>query len=249
MPALKAGKPKKRGSRRLILLLLFFFLIVFAYLFFQSSLGKIAEIRATGTDMTTQQQLIAASGVQPGDSFFLVKMADVEKRLLTVPAVQSVKVWKVFPGVLNMEVKEYARAGYQLGKDGSPEAVLADGRAYKLADKSFPSDRPILTGWKQDGAEWKELVQMLAAIPEEQLSDISEIKPFPNVFPDRIKLYTRSQFEVITRIALLKDKLPQLPYFTSEFKRKNGTTGILTLLEQDRGIPFPSASVAPSSAP
>ncbi|WP_058301828.1 cell division protein FtsQ/DivIB [Gorillibacterium timonense] len=242
VPALKAGRPKKRGSRRLILVLLFFFLILFAYLFFQSPLGKISEIRITGNEIAELSQLGQASGVKTGDSFFLVKVEDVKKHLLTVKAVESVKVTKTFPGLLNIEVKEFPRAAYQLGKDGRPEVVLADGNSYGLKDKAFPSDRPILTGWEQGKAEWKELARVLAAIPEEQLSDISEIKPYPNVFSDRIKLYTRSRFEVVTRISLLEEKIPKLSYYTSEFKRKNGTTGILTLLEQDRGIPFPQAS-------
>ncbi|WP_438433416.1 cell division protein FtsQ/DivIB [Gorillibacterium sp. sgz500922] len=246
VPALKAGKPKKRGSRRLLFIIVVFFLILFAYLFFQSPLGKISEIRITGNELADAGQLGQASGVKVGDSFFLVKTADVKAGIAKVSAVQAAKVTKTFPGILSIQVQEYPRAAYWLGDDGKPQVVLSDGTAHPLKNQGFPSDRPILTGWKTGSAEWKELARTLAAIPEEQLSDVSEIKPFPNVFPDRIKLYTRSRFEVVTRISLLKEKLPQLAYYTSEFKRKNGTTGILTLLEQDRGIPFPQQSVAPS---
>lgn len=246
VPALKAGRPKKRGSRRLLLVLLFFFLILFAYLFFQSPLGKISEIRVTGSEIAQADQLGQASGVKVGDSYFLVKTSKVKARIEAVKAVQSAKVSKSFPGLLKIEVKEYPRAAYRLGDNGHPEVVLADGSSYPLGDKAFPSDRPILTGWKTDGGEWKQLAKALAALPEEQLSDVSEIKPYPNVFPDRIKLYTRSRFEVITRISLLKEKIPKLSYYTGEFKRKNGSAGILTLLEQDRGIPFPQAVATPT---
>jgi len=246
VPALKAGKPRKRGSRRLLLVIVFFFLILFAYLFFQSPLGKISEIRIAGNDIADAGQIGQASGVKAGDSFFLVNTAEVKARTEKIPAVQSVKATKTFPGLLTIQIMEYPRAAYRLGDNGKPEVVLADGSSHALKNQAFPSDRPILTGWQQDSAEWKQLAKVLAAIPEEQLSDVSEIKPYPNVFPDRIKLYTRSRFEVITRISLLEEKLPDLAYFTSEFKRKNGTTGILTLLEQDRGILFPEASATPS---
>ena len=238
IPPLKSVPKKKRGNRRLLTLLIVFFISVFAYLFFQSPLAKISAIEIYGNEMASLSQIGQAAGVATGGSFFSVDAAKLKTRVEMVGAVKSASIVKKFPGIIKITVKEHPKAAYKIGANGQPEVILANGTPYLLNNKVFPSDRPILTGWKMDNSEWVHLCSVLAAIPDEQLSDVSEIKPFPNVFEDRIKLYTRSRFEVITRISLLAEKLPNLPFYTSEFKKRNGTTGILWLLEQDRGIPF-----------
>lgn len=241
IPPLRAVPKKKRASRKLLVLLLLFFISVFAYLFFQSPLAKISDIEIHGNGVATAQQIEQASGLAVGTSFFLMDETKTLAGIKTLGAVQDVKVSKKFPGKITLTVKEFGKAAYQIGEDGGPQVILANGTVHPLAGQTFPSDRPILTGWTEDNPVWKALCKELAAIPNEMLTDVSEIKPYPNVFEDRIKLYTRSRFEVITRIALLSAKLPNLPYYTSEFKKKNGTTGILWLLEQDRGETFDQA--------
>ncbi|MCL6457298.1 MAG: FtsQ-type POTRA domain-containing protein [Gorillibacterium sp.] len=238
IPPLKSVPKKKRGSRKLLTLLVVFFISVFAYLFFQSPLAKISLIEINGNEVATSGQIGQAAGVVIGDSYFKVKSNKLAARVEMVGAVKTASVVKKFPGQIIITITEYSKAAYRIGANGQPEAILADGTPHLLNNKTFPSNRPILTGWDEGNTEWKHLCSVLAAIPDEQLSDVSEIKPYPNVFEDRIKLYTRSRFEVITRISLLQEKLLNLPYYTSEFKKKNGTTGVLWLLDQDRGIPF-----------
>ncbi|MBC8079559.1 MAG: FtsQ-type POTRA domain-containing protein [Gorillibacterium sp.] len=238
IPPLKSVPKKKRGNRRLLSLLIVFFISVFIFLFFQSPLAKISTIEINGNEIASLSQIGQAAGVVTGDSFFSIDTSKLKTRIEMVGAVKTASIVKKFPGIVNITVKEHPKAAYQIGVNGLPEVILADGTPYLLNNKIFPSDRPILTGWKKDNSEWDHLCSVLAAIPDELLSDVSEIKPYPNVFEDRIKLYTRSRFEVITRISLLQEKLPNLPFYTSEFKKKNGTTGTLWLLEQDRGVPF-----------
>ena len=71
-------------------------------------------------------------------------------------------------------------------------------------------------------------------IPNQLISDISEIIPSPTVsFPDRIKLYTRSKFEVITAVSLLKDKVEYLNQVI-----ETEEPGLITMLEADSYVPF-----------
>jgi cell division protein FtsQ len=242
IPALREVPKKKRGSRKLLVLLLLFFISVFAYLFFQSSLAKISAIDIQGNEVATSDQIGQASGLAVGQSFFLIDEEEAVSGIQTLGAVQEVTVTKKFPGKVTLIVKEYGKAAYRIGEGGGPEVILANGTVHPLPGNVFPSDRPILTGWTAGDELWNNLSRVLAGIPNELLTDVSEIKPFPNVFEDRIKLYTRSRFEVITRISLLSAKLPNLSYYTNEFKKKNGTTGILWLLEQDRGETFEQAA-------
>ena len=66
------------------------------------------------------------------------------------------------------------------------------------------------------------------------ISDISEILPSPTPsFPDRIKLYTRSKFEVITAVSLLRDKVE---YLNQVIEMEQ--PGIITMLEADSYEPF-----------
>lgn len=239
IPALKkTEKPTRRGSRKLLSLIIVFFIIIFIILFFQSSLSKISTIEVIGNELTTAEQIGQTSKVTVGQQYFSIRSKSVEDKVKSLKTIETVQVTKTFPGKIRIEVKEFGRAAYQIGSNGTPEVLLADGISYPLQDSSFPIDRPLMTGWTDDNPMKAKLCQVLAAIPAPLLSDVSEIKPSPSIYEDKIKLYTRSQFEVITRISLLSEKIQYLSYFTSEFKEKNGTTGILTLLDTDRGVPF-----------
>ncbi|WNQ14217.1 FtsQ-type POTRA domain-containing protein [Paenibacillus aurantius] len=237
---MKSERNKKPGSRKLLYLLIVFFLIVFAILFFQSSFSKITSIEIAGNDVVSSEQIGQASQAAVGDQFFAVGSSVVEERVKALQTIESVQVTKSFPGKIRIEVKEYPRAAYQLTPEGSIEVLMADGSAYPVKDKGAVIDKPILTNWGSETPERAALCKVLAGINPALLSDISEIKPDPSAaYPDKIKLFTRSQFEVITRIALLGDKIQYLDFMINEFKeRNNGATGILTLLDTDRGSLF-----------
>ncbi|MNP59118.1 Cell division protein DivIB [compost metagenome] len=95
-------------------------------------------------------------------------------------------------------------------------------------------EKPILTQWKADDPLKEQLSETLAKIPNELTTDISEIIPNPTPsFPDQIRLYTKSQFEVITTISKLPDKVEYLNQVI-ETERP----GKITMLEADTYVPF-----------
>jgi len=95
-------------------------------------------------------------------------------------------------------------------------------------------EKPILTNWDTGDPNKAILCQTLGSISNELTSDISEIVPSPTLsFPDRIKLYTRSRFEVITSISLLKSKVA---YLNQVIETKE--PGLITMLEADSYVPF-----------
>lgn len=123
---------------------------------------------------------------------------------------------------------------YELDEAGSLEAILSSGAAVSVKDTGIAVEKPILTNWKADDPYKTKLCQALADIPNELTSDISEIVPSPTLsFPDRIKLYTRSRFEVITAISLLKDKVEYLNQVI-----ENEQPGLIKMLEADSYVPF-----------
>lgn len=234
MPLLKEDKPSKRMSRKITIILLLLFIALLAVIFFRSSVSKITAINFQGDKYTSREELLAASGLTIGGQFFAVSGDSVESALKELKTVQEAAVNKKFPGVINISIKEFPAVAYELDEAGSLEAILSSGAAVSVKDTGIAVEKPILTNWKADDPYKTKLCQALADIPNELTSDISEIVPSPTLsFPDRIKLYTRSRFEVITAISLLKDKVEYLNQVI-----ENEQPGLIKMLEADSYVPF-----------
>lgn len=238
IPALKEPKTRRNTSRKLVILLMVLFLALLAILFFRSSLSKISEIHFEGSVYSTQAELLQKSGLKEGMSFFGTSAATIRGRLTTVPSIQSVTVDKRFPGVVDVTIKEYPPVAYELNPDGKLLAYLSNGT--KVTVKSGISvEKPMLSGWEGKEAILLKLCSVLSKISDDLTSDISEIVPTPTLsFPDRIRLYTRSGFEVVTTISLIQDKVAYLNDII-----ETQEPGLITLLEADTYVPFSSGDV------
>ncbi len=220
------------------MLLFLFFITILAVLFFRSSLSRISEIRIEGNEMLTSAEIGQAAAVQAGDHFFAVNTESVRQKVAALHMVQTAEVTKHFPGELRVVVHEYPRVAFQIGADGSRQAVLADGSAVAVPDEDIPVDKPILTGWSDKDPNRKALCLALSAIPAGYLSDISEIRPDPSeAYGDKIKIYTRSKFEVITTVGYLPDKIKNLSAYITSMQESKVTSGVLVLLETDDHLP------------
>ncbi|WP_219637783.1 cell division protein FtsQ/DivIB [Cohnella sp. CFH 77786] len=241
IPALKREPevPRRRISK-LLAVLIALFAIVLVVLFFRSPLSKVADIRVTGTNHLSESEVKKALGIVPGDSFFSPGSSKLEGNVKALPPVKNVRVVKKFPGTVEVRVQEYGEVAMEIGTDGAVRVVLENGLAVPAKSGSLP-DKPILTGWRPDDAARKALCQALASMPDDLLTDLSEIKPDPSAsYPDRIKLFTRSRFEVITTISKLQEKIPYLSEIV-----ENREPGRILMLEADTYLPF-SAENAPS---
>lgn len=234
IPLLKEDKPSKKKSRKITMILLLLFIALLAVIFFRSSISKITALNVEGDKYTAREELLAASGLTVGGQFFAVSKDSVESELEKLKTVQEATVSKKFPGVIDISVKEYPAVAYELDQTGALEAILSSGAAVSVTDTGIAVEKPILTNWKADDPNKAKLCQALADIPNELTSDISEIVPSPTLsFPDRVKLYTRSHFEVITAISLLKDKVEYLNQVI-----ETEQPGLIKMLEADSYVPF-----------
>jgi cell division protein FtsQ len=236
-----AAPGPKRGSRKLLGLVMVFFITLFLILFFQSSISKISEIRIEGNELVPADEITLTSGVVAGDNFFTLRTGQVHDRVKQHPFIEAVEVSKSFPGVLKVKVREYRRVAFQLAADGTKEVLLADGSALPVAGQAanVPLDMPILSGWLPDNPLKVKLCAALAQVPSQYLSDISEIRPDPSsAYEDKIKLYTRSMYEVYTTIEYLPGNMEYLGFVTSELGERGKTSGVITMLEQIRHSSF-----------
>lgn len=239
IPVIQKPPVKKKSNRKLVTLVVLFFLIVFMFLFLRSSLSKINTIEIVGNELVAQDQIRQALEVKSGDSYFLFRVSKAAKELKKISSLQQVRVTKHFPSVIRVEVMEYPRVAFQLSDDGKLGAVLSNSNLVPIDDQKIPMDKPLLTGWKDGDPLKQKLCEILATIPDPYMSDISEIIPDPSpAWDDRIKIYTRSQFQVSTRVQLLSAKMPLLGDIVRSTKEKNVNTGLITMLEQDRSSGF-----------
>lgn len=234
VPILKKNKPKKRSNRKVKWIIVLLFISILAILFFRSSLSEVSEIHITGNTYATTDQLMKAVEVQKGDAFFGTSSSTIEQRLEKVESIQSATVQKSFPGVINIQVEEYPVLAYTLDANGGLKGLLKNGAMIPFENGTVMIDKPILSQWKGDDPKLKKLGLALAKIDANLVSDISEIVPEPTLsYPDRIKMYTRSHFVVISSITLLPQKAEYMNRIL-----ESQEPGILKLLDADSYVPF-----------
>lgn len=235
MPILKepAPKPKRKGGRRLLGVIYLLFIVLLAVLFFRSSLSKISEVDVSGGRFTDEGEILAAAGVGPGDPFFWPTENAIAGRVERLDTVASAVVRKTFPGKLRIEVTEYPAVAFGLTADGAITAILSNGTERPIGADTVV-DRPVLRGWNGREADRLKLVDALSLLPDDLLADFSEISPYPSeAWPDRIRIYTRTRFEIITAVSLLTEKAD-----TIRAVIETQEPGNITLLLADRYVPY-----------
>ncbi|MBH5316897.1 FtsQ-type POTRA domain-containing protein [Paenibacillus sp. GSMTC-2017] len=235
MPVLKEPARKRRGNKKLLAILLLLFIALLAVLFFNSSISKVSDIQITGNTFTTRDQIVQSAGIHIGDAFFQTSSSSIASKVEKQPQVESVDVMKVFPGIVKITVKEFPVVAFELAEQGELTALLANGTSVKSVNSGNQLlDKPILSGWKSDDPVKLALTKQLALIPVKQLSDLSEITPIPSkAYPDRIRMYTRTRFEVITAVSVLPDKIEALNAVI-----ETQEPGKITMLLADTYVPF-----------
>lgn len=245
MPVMREPKARGRRNRRLIVLLVLFFITILLLLFFHSSFSRITSIEIAGYVYVSQEEIMQASGIELGDHFFGVTANRIKQRIEGIEIIEEASVTKRFPGQVSIAVKEYPEVAYQIGESGRPEALLANGTALAIRDRNVIIDKPILTGW-EDQEMKSRLTFVLAELPHDLLADISEIKHEPNPvsYPDKIVMYTRSQFQIVTTIEKLPEKIKAYRYII-EYQLEQGVTGgVITMLEADSFRPYPKSQTS-----
>jgi cell division protein FtsQ len=236
VPILKEPRPKKKSSRKIMAILILLFIAILGVLFFRSSLSKISNITFEGNVFATEKEMLSVSGLQVGAPFFGTSSDKIEARLAEIPSIEKATVNKSFPGSITITIKEFSLVAYQLTSADTLKGFLANGTVIELKNGTMPIEKPILTGWKDNDPYLGKLCTVLAQISDSLTSDISEITPSPTLsYPDRIKIYTRSHFEVISAISLLPAKVE---YMNMILEAQD--PGTLTMLEADSYVPYNS---------
>ncbi|WP_232276847.1 cell division protein FtsQ/DivIB [Paenibacillus sp. 481] len=238
IPPLPDKPASKRRGSKIVWLLLILFLVLLGVLFFRSPLSKVTEIHYSGHPFITVAELSDTTGLRVGMPFFGTSSAAISERIKAkYPFVQAVQVDKQFPGAIHVELQQFKVVAYELTGDGRVVACLENGTEVAINQQTMPViEKPLLTQWSGKKELKGKLSVQLARISQGLLADISEIRSFPSdSYPDRIKMYTRSGFEVISSITLLPEKMT---YLNGVIQTQE--PGQITMLKADSYIPFTS---------
>ncbi|CAM4259618.1 cell division protein FtsQ/DivIB [Paenibacillus tarimensis] len=233
MPVLREPKPARRANRKLLAIILLLFVVLLSILFFRSSISKISSVTVTGHQHISASEIQEAADIAVGDPFFYPSESEFAKRIKQLNSVEEVEVTKSFPGAVHITVKEYPTVAFELSDKGEISAILSNGTVLP-AGSNYVVDKPVLSGWPADDPVREELTAVLADIPPDLLADFSQIMPFPsNSYADRIRIYTRTKFEIITAVSLLPEKVE-----TIKAVIETQDPGSVTLLLSDRYVPY-----------
>ena len=122
------------------------------------------EVLVTGRHRTDRLELLAAVGLQRGDTLLTFDIEEAHARIAALPWVKSVRIERAFPDAIRITLVE--RRALALWQNAGRLQVIDDeGEVIRVADIRRFRDLPILVG--PDAAEQaKELLAMVAAQPE-----------------------------------------------------------------------------------
>jgi len=118
---------------------------VFGYdLLTQSSFFSASDIRVSGFDRLTMQQIIDHADIHAGRNIFSINLTTTRKRLLAHPWIKDAEVSREIPSGLAIQITEYE----PLAIIDMNHRFLIDqsGIIFKEWDENDPSDLPVIAG-------------------------------------------------------------------------------------------------------
>lgn len=129
MAARHTGRRRRRGGSGILFKLLSFFVILAALIIGCIIFFRVDEIRVVGSDYYSDEQIIAASGVEKGDNLFLIQKVPTARRILRqLPYVKSVRPYWQLPDTQIFQVVDCTPAAIIQGQDGTWWLMDEDGK-------------------------------------------------------------------------------------------------------------------------
>lgn len=142
----KRKKRRRRGGLGRLLRPLSLLLAAGAVVAALTMFFKVETIQVTGASRYQAADIIAASGVEPGDNLVLLDRYRVSQRIYTaLPYVTDVQPRPKFPSTLEIEVTE-TRAAAAIQGAGGWWLLSTGGKILEAADGSLAAEYPQITG-------------------------------------------------------------------------------------------------------
>lgn len=119
--------------------------LVLLVLLLLSPVFNITEIRVTGNSSLTAESIIGGSGITKGTNIFRLNVADAEKRLSTMAYIDTVRVIRHFPAIVEIRVTESTEAAY-VYFIGNYVGIDANGKILEIKSKNDVIEKPVVLG-------------------------------------------------------------------------------------------------------
>lgn len=126
--------------------------------FFMMPFFNIKEIRVTGSEELTQDEIKGYLSFKEGDNIFLFNKAGCKKKVLNNHFVESVEINRILPGTVEVTVKEYKLRGY-VPYSGSYLFIDGEGRVLDV-QKEITKALPVVEGLKFNNVTVGEILKV-----------------------------------------------------------------------------------------
>ncbi len=240
-------RPRRSGSRfvpKLLTLLVIVVLVILGIsLFF-----KVETIQVRDPGPYTDEEVIAASGIMPGDNMLLLDKAQAASKIkVTLSYVQSVRIRRQLPGTVILELTQCQPIAALITEYNELWLISSEGKLLEQVTEEQAADYLLITGFPillptageqpslEDGSEEKlsaalqisNALQQLSLDPPVTKIDISELYD--------ITLYCGDRFEV--RIGTVQNIDYKLRYLQAAVAQlADDQSGIIDLSFDEDGI-------------
>lgn len=213
----------RKGKKTLIIVGLC--LIVFVLLLL-SPVFNVTEVRVTGNSVLTAESVISGSGIAQGVNIFKLDTAKAEKRLGTMAYIDSARVVRRFPTVVEIQITENSEVAY-VYFIGNYVGIDENGKILEIKSKDDVIEKPVILGTnvtefgigshikiddeKKEKAVFTiikqvEINQMGSMLKTIDVADLNDIKIF-TVSESTVNM--GSMDDIIYKIAFLKEILEE----------------------------------------
>jgi len=148
-------------------------------------------ISADSNFIYSDDYLLGKAGVGSSDTFFDLKTELIEKRLMLIPAIQSVSVKKIFPSVLKINIVSRIPVGLSLISTDAgviPAMIDSEGVVFMTGYNTVSVDLPIISGL--DFPEIRDGMRM----PKDLCSFLEDMEGIKKFSPDLYGMISEIKF-------------------------------------------------------
>lgn len=145
---------------------------VWAVVYF-TPLMSVKHIVAEGNEHVTDEEVVAASGVQPGTPLAQVDARAAASGVASLPWVKSATASRSWPSTIKLKVDENVAVAFINGSEG---AVLIDAEGKDFATDTPPEGTIELTGGIDDEAVRKDAVDIASSLSEHGRNAVESIE-------------------------------------------------------------------------
>ena len=257
-PKQRKKKRKSHTKRRVFLVLLLIAAVLSVCLF--TPFFHIKNVEVTGNDYISSEQILEAAAVPMETNIFRINKGHIKKSVLTIPEIEKVKIRRILPSKVRLEVSETKPVllfPYLSGYVVTNEV----GRVLALIDSKEGQDLIEMTGLEiktaeiykkisvQDRVTFDIMLDVIRALREKGLLDQVRSCHFDNLAD--VSLYLKDGTKVIFgKTTDLDYKLSVLNEVLTQINRTEGAYVDLTIPERTvTGTIEPTPTPEPSPEP